>query len=144
MSIWDFGGQYSFRVAHAILFRFSLTVFIFVTKLRSSDGSMKEPKDVRAELRHWLAFIKSSRKTVVSGIKVIVIGNKHTGAEPDNDPTPSVVFRSHVKCLVKEFEGIFDLAGVYELDCMKRDSKAMRLFLSQLETLRNQIIEVIF
>ncbi|XP_065839877.1 uncharacterized protein [Oscarella lobularis] len=41
MSIWDFGGHYTFRVAHAILFRFALTIFICVVDIEDGNGKRR-------------------------------------------------------------------------------------------------------
>ena len=42
MSFGDFGGHYLFHVAHAILFRFSLTIFICVVNLDNREGEDKQ------------------------------------------------------------------------------------------------------
>ena len=142
MSIWDFGGQYPFRVAHAILFRFALTVFICVVNLDDGNGKRRAMKEVIAEVRRWLAFLKSARKSIVSGITIVVVGNKRTGDNPDEDMKPSGAFRIHVTKLVKEFGGIFRLDGVVELDCKKRQSPAMNSFRCELKRIREELIQV--
>ena len=139
MSIWDFGGQYPFRVAHAILFRFALTIFICVVNLDDGNGKRRATKEVIAEVRRWLAFLKSARKSIVSGITIVVVGNKRTG---DKDMKPLGAFPIYVTKLVKEFGGIFHLDGVVELDCKKRLSPAMNSFRCELKRIREELIQV--
>ncbi|XP_065839734.1 death-associated protein kinase 1-like isoform X2 [Oscarella lobularis] len=143
MSIWDFGGDYPFRVAHAILFRFVLTIFLCVVNLDDGKGE-KQKEAIAAELRGWLAFLKSARKSIVSGITIVVVGNKRTGDNPDNDMTPSETFRILVDNLVEMFnksEPIFCLGGVFKVDCKKRQSEAMNLFRCKLKGIRRKLIE---
>ncbi|XP_065839619.1 uncharacterized protein [Oscarella lobularis] len=85
MSIWDFGGHYPFRVAHAVLFCFALTIFLCVVDIVGENGKRRAMKEVIAELRRWLAFLKSARKSIVSGITIVVVGNKRTGGNRDDD-----------------------------------------------------------
>ena len=142
MSIWDFGGHYPFRVAHAVLFRFALTIFLCVVDIVGESGKRRAMKEVIAELRRWLAFLKSARKSIVSGITIVVVGNKRTGGNRDDDMKPSGAFRIHVTNVVEEFGGIFSLAGVVEVDCKKRQSPAMVSFRCELKRIRNELIQV--
>ena len=144
MSVWDFGGDYPFRVAHAILFHFVLTIFLCVVNLDDGNGE-KQPEVIAAELRGWLAFLKSARKSIVSGITIVVVGNKRTGDNPDNDMTPSETFRILVDNLVELFnksEPIFCLGGVVKMDCKKRQSEAMNSFRCKLKGIREGLIKV--
>ena len=144
MSIWDFGGQYPFRVAHAILFRFALTIFICVVNLDDGNGKRRALREVIAEVRRWLAFLKSARKSIVSGITIVVVGNKRTGDNPDSDMEPLDEFQIYVEDLVEKFEGIFRLSGVVELDCKKRRSPAMNSFRCELKRIREELIQVLY
>ena len=142
MSIWDFGGHYPFRVAHAILFRFALTIFICVVNLDDGNGKKRAMKEVIAEVRRWLAFLKSARKSIVSGITIVVVGNKRTGGNPDNDMKPSGSFQILVKNLIRKFDGIFCLGGVVEVDCKKGQSLAMDSFRRELKRIREELLQV--
>ncbi|XP_065839873.1 uncharacterized protein [Oscarella lobularis] len=88
-------------------------------------------------MRQWLAFLKSERKSIVSDIPIVVVGNKRTGDNPDNSIDPLGAFRIYIAQLVKEFTGIFRLAGVVEMDCKKGQSQAMNLFRCELKRIKD-------
>ena len=144
-SLWDFGGHVSFRVAHAIFFNYSLSVFVLVIDLCHDDGARKTRKDIYEEALESLAFVKSSRRIIAmkSGkVTVVTVGNKKTGDGKDNNLTPRQDFIYAIDDAIKEFDGVFDKAAIVELDCNKPSSQSMTDFRSQMKQIRDSCIKV--
>ena len=144
-SLWDFGGQLSFRVAHAIFFNYSLSVFILVIDLCHDDGARKAKKEIYEEALESLAFVKSSRRIIAmkSGkVTVVTVGNKKTGDEENEKLTPSEEFKWAIDEAIKAFKDVFDKAAVVELDCNKPSSQSMTDFRSQMKQIRDSCVKV--
>ena len=144
-SLWDFGGQISFRIAHAIFFNYSLSIFILVIDLHHEDGATKTRREFYEEALESLAFVKSSRKIIAmkSGkVTVVTVGNKRTGDGEDNNLTPCQDLMLAIDDAINEFDGVFDKAAVVELDCNKPSSQSMSDFRSQMKPIRDSCIKV--
>ena len=145
MSVWDFGGHYSFLVAHAILLNFSLTVFVLVIDLCHENGERKSPSEIKEEARYWIAFVLSCRKVLSlrSGkLSFAVIFNNKAGRRSSRDGV-CASFHWAMEELREEFGSVVDLKIVLELNCIESYSPEMNHLRAQLQSLRNDVIKVL-
>ena len=135
----------SFRVAHAIFFNYSLSVFILVIDLCHEDGVKKKKTDIYEEALESLAFVKSSRRITAmeSGkVTVVTVGNQKTDDRENKELTPSEEFEWAIDDAINAFDNVFENAAVVELDCSKPGSNGMTLFRIRLKDIRDSRIEV--
>ena len=146
-SLWDFGGQLSFRVAHAIFFNYSLSVFVLVVDLFHESGATKTKEEIYDEAVESLAFVKSARKIILmkSGkVTLITVGNKRTGDREEDDISisPCDELKWAIEDAIEAFRGVFESAAVVELDCKKPNSVSMTKLRDQMKKIRENCIEV--
>ena len=145
-SLWDFGGQISFRVAHAIFFNYSLSVFVLVVDLCHENGAKKTRQEIYEEAEESLAFVKSARRIILmkSGkVTLVTVGNKRTSdCESNDDLTPSRDLKWGIDDAIDAFRGIFESALVAEFDCNRPYSSAMDDFRRQLKDVREKCVQV--
>ena len=144
-SLWDFSGQMSFQVAHAVFFNYSLSAFILVIDLCHESGKEKTREEIYEEAVESLAFVKSARRIIAmkSGkVTLITVGNKRTGDKEDKKLTPGQKFKWAIDDAVTAFCGVFQNAAVVELDCNKPSSNAMTDFRSEVKKIRDDCIKV--
>ncbi|XP_065837858.1 death-associated protein kinase 1-like isoform X2 [Oscarella lobularis] len=145
-SLWDFGGQLSFRVAHAIFFNYSLSVFVLVVDLFHESGATKTKEEIYDEAVESLAFVKSARKIILmkSGkVTLITVGNKRTGDREEDDISisPCDELKWAIEDAIEAFRGVFESAAVVELDCKKPNSVSMTKLRDQMKKIRENCIE---
>ena len=145
-SLWDFGGQISFRVAHAIFFNYSLSVFVLVVDLCHENGAKKTRQEIYEEAEESLTFVKSARRIILmkSGkVTLVTVGNKRTSdCESNDDLTPSRDLKWGIDDAIDAFRGIFESALVAEFDCNRPYSSAMDDFRRRLKDVREKCVQV--
>ena len=144
---WDFGAQSTFYGAHGLFFQQSNTMFLLVLPIRKGE---KLTPDVVCRLlekgRFWCAFAKASLRPLSihpkSLIRLVIIFNL-IGFTDKAEMKASFRLKEIAERLRKNFEHVFEISHVIEMDCSESQSYRMMDCRGKLRVVREKILEVI-
>ena len=146
-SAWDFGAQPTFHSAHGLFFQKSNTLFILVLPVRKGE-KMTSERILRLleKGRFWCAFSKAALRTLPphlkSRIRLLVIFNL-IGFNEEAGVEVRFELKQIAEILQNEFGDTFEISGVLEMDCSKRQSDRMNDCRKKLKYIREKMLEVI-
>ncbi|XP_065839111.1 delta-latroinsectotoxin-Lt1a-like [Oscarella lobularis] len=144
-SAWDFGAQPTFHSAHGLFFQKSNTLFILVLPVRKGE-KMTSERILRLleKGRFWCAFSKAALRTLPphlkSRIRLLVIFNL-IGFNEEAGVEVRFELKQIAEILQNEFGDTFEISGVLEMDCSKRQSDRMNDCRKKLKYIREKMLE---